>query len=66
MHHIPFTPSAGCGGLGVQVMFGRPPDNRVHAGASLCTCFCIPVYMQLMRLGLKLCVGLLSLLRGLS
>ena len=38
MHHIGSMRSAGCDFLWVQVLSGRPPDDRVHAGASLYTC----------------------------
>ena len=32
------TPSAGCDALCVQALCGHPPVDRVHAGASPCTC----------------------------
>ena len=61
MHPVASTPSAGCDGLWVQLLGGRPPDDRVHAG--------IPVYVRRVcfyfkRLGVELCVGFLCLLRA--
>ena len=51
------TSSAGCDALCVHVLGGRPPDDRVHVGASPHTCdMCELTYLT--RLGVYLCVGL--------
>ena len=57
------TPSAGCEALCVQVLRGRPPDDRVHVAASPYTCD-IFALTYLTRLGVYLCVGVLCLLQG--
>ena len=43
MPHVPYAshslrPVVGCDGVWVQVPGGLGPDDRVHAGAPLCTC----------------------------
>ena len=57
------TPLAGRDAQCVQVLGGHPRVDRVHVGASLCTCdMC--AFTFLTRLGVQLCVGLSCLLQG--
>ena len=52
VHHVASTPSAGCAGLCVQVLGGRPHDDRVHTGRN-------PVYVK------HVCVHLIDVAWGL-
>ena len=64
VHHVASTSWTGCDGLLVQVLGGRPPDDRMHVSASLCTC-AMCALTHLTWVGVYLRVGLLCLSRGL-
>ena len=55
--------SHACAAYWVAVPGGRPPDDRVHTGASLYTCVMCALTC-LTQLRVQLCVGLLCLPRG--